>query len=731
MRRFIWISGSSHWCNLNTSALIQCLPKDVQQIIYCGSEPQTLTKQQVNIESTSKRGIIEHYLGTQCTALIVNCFNGFNPELFCALCGTVQSPGIILLTTPPSIDWPSHPDPDSLKLCSFPFSEKDIKGRFIHYFIHKLKQVDQSESIIFMSENDSSNEFIDRIQTQVRQLFSQADTKKTRQLILNEQQKRVVRVVDSLLNSNSSAVLILSGKRGRGKSSILGIALNAYAANSSQPITVCVVSQTRSNIQPLITQLCHKHTDLGVNKLTYRSLSLLFRPPDELLKQELEIDLLIIDEAAAIPLPQLYRIIGSYRKIILSTTTDGYEGTGMGFSFKLKKRLEKYKKPVYQLQLTQALRWPENDPVEDFLNNSLLLRNSDTPTATDDYEKITVDDLIFEKLDRDELISRSGFVEQIFSLLSLAHYRTTPDDLRYLLDAPEIEIWIAHRYNLVYAAMMVNREGGLPDELQDDIWLGKRRLRGHLSPQCISAQCGFNSASAFHFKRIVRIAVNIPNQNIGIGKKLVNMAIESESAKFLPDYYSVSFGFEDQLLEFWRALGFSAIKLGFRRNARSGEKSIMMLRPVSERSFKLTTSLYQRFRNDLEFQSRYASNYSDHLSNSWGHHLREPGHNRRIEVKAAVNDFQDKQDIFSFAFGHRQIAHCHWVLSKYANLILNTQTRNLFTADQVKLLTFRILQNKGWSACSNLLGYTGKKEALADLRRVFAIIYCATWGNKS
>jgi len=47
---------------------------------------------------------------------------------------------------------------------------------------------------------------------------------------------------------------------------------------------------------------------------------------------------LIIDEAAAIPLPMVKKLIGSYT-IFMASTVNGYEGTGRSLSLKLIKKL--------------------------------------------------------------------------------------------------------------------------------------------------------------------------------------------------------------------------------------------------------------------------------------------------------------------------------------------------------------------------------------------------------
>lgn len=51
-------------------------------------------------------------------------------------------------------------------------------------------------------------------------------------------------------------------------------------------------------------------------------------------------DLLVVDEAAAIPLPIVKKMLGSYI-VFLSSTVNGYEGTGRSLSLKLMSQLKK------------------------------------------------------------------------------------------------------------------------------------------------------------------------------------------------------------------------------------------------------------------------------------------------------------------------------------------------------------------------------------------------------
>lgn len=52
-----------------------------------------------------------------------------------------------------------------------------------------------------------------------------------------------------------------------------------------------------------------------------------------------QVELLVVDEAAAIPLPLVKSLLGPYL-VFLSSTVNGYEGTGRSLSLKLLQQLE-------------------------------------------------------------------------------------------------------------------------------------------------------------------------------------------------------------------------------------------------------------------------------------------------------------------------------------------------------------------------------------------------------
>jgi N-acetyltransferase 10 len=65
--------------------------------------------------------------------------------------------------------------------------------------------------------------------------------------------------------------------------------------------------------------------------------------------------LLVIDEAAAIPLPMVKKLLGPYL-VFMSSTVNGYEGTGRSLSLKLVKQLRSRPLPLSPAHASIAVR---------------------------------------------------------------------------------------------------------------------------------------------------------------------------------------------------------------------------------------------------------------------------------------------------------------------------------------------------------------------------------------
>ena len=726
MRKLIHISGNESWCLAISSKLIRRIPITDQTLIYLGAENNSAANfDALTISNSTKRSFIENLLGSQSSALIVNCYNGFNPELFCALCGTVKSPGLIILITPRIEHWHTFSDPDYEKLCSHPFTIADIKGRFIQYFTANLDQYTNTGDYIRLTEPSYTDELLSALISDAYKSFSEAKLTDNQSFTATIEQQDVINWVRQSIHSQYANYLVLTGKRGRGKSTILGQAINTLiSCERNRSLSIVIVSQTRTNVEQITQQIDTynlKKSNTGVRS----NVKIKFMPADEFLLDKPKVSLLIIDEAASIPLPQLSEITVSNSSVILSTTLDGYEGSGMGFSNKLEKLLCVNPKRITHLKLTHPLRWPENDVIEKILEKCFIPSEHSPPIPVKDSENFKLEDLSITRLNRDELITKHSLVYELFKLLAIAHYRTTPDDLRYFLDAPGVEIWAAFYQQKIYATLIVATEGNIEQEFIEPIWLGERRLKGHLIPQSLCAQSGFKQACQLSYKRILRIAVKTDCQNRGMGTHLLNTVIRHSLFTKQTDFIGASFGIDKALIAFWEKNDFFAVRHGHKANARSGLKSIIMLNSLSARAHTLMSLLETYFARDMEYLTSQRLIHPASIKNCTLTECSKTSDDNTL-------DCQEKADMYTFAFGKRQFAHCARTLYKYANHALNqAHIRNQLDDKSLHLLTLKVLQNKSWALCCRLTGLSGNKQAQFELRQIYKIIYTRVWGNKS
>ena len=81
--------------------------------------------------------------------------------------------------------------------------------------------------------------------------------------------------------------------------------------------------------------------------------------PDALLASTTEADWLIVDEAAAIPGPLLEKLVSRFPRVLLTTTVQGYEGTGRGFLLKFCARFS----GLRRYTLSTPVRWAAGCPL--------------------------------------------------------------------------------------------------------------------------------------------------------------------------------------------------------------------------------------------------------------------------------------------------------------------------------------------------------------------------------
>jgi tRNA(Met) cytidine acetyltransferase len=155
--------------------------------------------------------------------------------------------------------------------------------------------------------------------------------------------------------------------------------------------------------------------------------------------------------------------------------------------------------------------------------------------------------------------------------LSGAHYRTSPLDLRRMMDAPG-QLFLRSRRRRGGRAVAGGR-GGLSPELSRAVWAGFRRPRGNLVAQSLAAHggspwrrrcAGCGSAGS--------PSIRPPARRAGAED---DRRIAADAAGY--DYLSVSFGYTAELWRFWQRCGFTLVRLGTHREASSGCYTAMAL----------------------------------------------------------------------------------------------------------------------------------------------------------
>ncbi|EXB24806.1 hypothetical protein L484_005185 [Morus notabilis] len=220
-----------------------------------------------------------------------------------------------------------------------------------------------------------------------------------------DQGKAVITFLDSILDKTLKSTVALLAARGRGKSAALGLAIaGAIAAGYSN---IFVTAPSPENVKTLFDFACKgfdaldykEHIDFDVvrstnpefKKATVRiniykqhRQTIQYIQPHEHEKLS-QVELLVVDEAAAIPLPVVKSLLGPYL-VFLSSTVNGYEGTGRSLSLKLIQQLEQQSQPSAQsvegpksgylfkkIELSESIRYASGDPIESWLHGLLCL----------------------------------------------------------------------------------------------------------------------------------------------------------------------------------------------------------------------------------------------------------------------------------------------------------------------------------------------------------------------
>ena len=272
-------------------------------------------------------------------------------------------------------------------------------------------------------------------------------------------------------------------------------------------------------------------TQIIINKNNHRQ-TVRFVPANECHVGSAEI--LVIDEAAAIPLPTVKTMIGSGNHLtLMSSTVHGYEGTGRALSLKLVQEIKRNPSfVVSELEMKTPIRYSENDKIETWLNNLLCLDSTEAPALKS--KLVSPSDCKLYVVNRDALFSHhkatEKFLRNVVSLFVSSHYKNSPDDLMLMSDAPKHHVLALippvseedAAVPEVYVAIQIALEGRIGS--QQEMFAkaaGNLRPSGDMIPWTLSQQFSDTDFGQLNGVRIVRIAVHPSLARMGYGTEAI------------------------------------------------------------------------------------------------------------------------------------------------------------------------------------------------------------------
>ncbi|EHX0985168.1 tRNA cytosine(34) acetyltransferase TmcA [Escherichia coli] len=535
IRRLLVLSGEEGWCFDHALKLRDALPGDW---LWISPQPDA--------ENHCSPSALQTLLGREFRHAVFDARHGFDAAAFAALSGTLKAGSWLVLLLPVWEEWENQPDADSLRWsdCPDPIATP--------HFVQHLKRV-------LTADNDA-------ILWRQNQPFSLAhftprtDWHPATGTPQPEQQQLLQQLLTMPLG-----VAVVTAARGRGKSALAGQLISRIAGSA------------------IVTAPAKAATDVLAQ---FAGEKFRFIAPDALLASDEQADWLVVDEAAAIPAPLLHQLVSRFPRTLLTTTVQGYEGTGRGFLLKFCARFPH----LHRFELQQPIRWAQRCPLEKMVSGALVFDD-------ENFTHTPQGNIVISAFEQTLWRSEPETPLKVYQLLSGAHYRTSPLDLRRMMDAPGQHFLQAAGENEIAGALWLVDEGGLSQELSQAVWAGYRRPRGNLVAQSLAAHGSNPLAATLRGRRVSRIAVHPARQREGTGRQLIAGALQYIHDL---DYLSVSFGYTEELWRFWQRCGFVLVRMGNHREASSGCYTAMALLPMSDAGKQLAEREHYRLRRDAQ-----------------------------------------------------------------------------------------------------------------------------------
>ena len=647
-RRLLSCQGSWAWC------------LQISQIIRSQSDDLIFFSNQTQLSNVIPFSKSETLLGQEARVVVVDLYQGLNADVLCIAAGLVEAGGLLVLLSPEPKHWQLINDEYAIwqnQLAS-------PKLHFIDYVFEKIRF--DSSACIELQEDRELPALLPLPQASITSL-SNGKT---------NDQARVLEGIDTLLQHPQQSIALVTANRGRGKSTCLGFIVRNLVENKG--LSVYVTAYSRQSATMLLAQFE----------------SARFVAPDRLIETQETADVLVIDEAAMLPYAMLDQLCRQFKRVVMATTTGGYEGTGQGFLIRFIAGLPEH--ALCRLQLHQPVRWGENDCLENWLDETFVLNPSLEAVETQ-LSNCRYRVLRGNQSEHD--------LNRIYRLMVSAHYRTRPSDLRALMENPDLIPIVAECANDLPGVALINREGGFDGDLCQQVFLGQRRPKGHLLAQMLTAQAGIADFATYNGLRIQRIAVVESQRRLGIGSGLIK-AVDAYAADQNLDYVGASFAFDSESASFWQRCGFHLVHLGYGQGKSSGNHSVAVIKVFNPALVGKVAQLQEKLLNSLPlWLCQFLQNMD---AGSVVSLLRFSGFSASL---TAI----EKNEIRAFSDGHKGFELCFVSLQRAVmTAIAQTAGDQLINPWVIE----KLVQNRGWHYLSMDPECQGRKSIQNKLRRL-------------
>ncbi|EOB15475.1 N-acetyltransferase 10 [Nosema bombycis CQ1] len=636
--------------------------KPVNSIIWCyKNDPQEPEESEEKMKDFYRSKDIqfinytetEKILGQTVDLLILQDFENLTPNLIALSVETVRGGGLVILLFDKNENLDSIVNTRSELIC----------GEFVPRYNRRLfRSLIKSNFTIFCDSNlkvlpineikeNNTSENAEKSPVEVNEALGG-----TEGTLINlgktQDQKNVLNLLFEAVKDRTERVIYsIQAGRGRGKSVSLGLAISR--AIDLKYSSIYVTSPALENVKMVFEFVIKGLESIGYKKYVDFKIVYQFKGKKRLIqriefskgfKQTIEYfnpfdelkyhpDMFIIDEAAAIPLPVLKKLLFP-NLIIMATTVSGYEGTGRAFSTKLSEYLKNehsendHENPFNykEIFMNKSIRYGDNDPVEKWLNKTLLLdvevkplTKCPIPSGCDLF--YVSRDLLFSGSKASEVILRD-----VFGLFIASHYKNSPNDIQILSDSPNHEIFTllttVNDLPRVLCAIHVSFEGRCRGDLLK---------KGNLIPWIVS-ETYFNTEILENLGiRIVRIAVHPDYMSMGYGSRALDLLFDFFKTKqnnsltsliykggdvlfnelndvMIPkiSWIGTSFGVTNKLLNFWKKHSLLPICIKQKVSFVTGEHTLILLKATDDLLEKSIKQYYSYFKKRFIGQLAYS-----------------------------------------------------------------------------------------------------------------------------